>query len=276
MLALMLAFGVACGFWPGAELAQLKTALAEKTEECNKLNSQLKEARARLLRQDDTSKPAALTQNPESSNKNESNPAPTENVGVSQKSAQDKVRDDTRARAKKSWVEQQMLALKMRLNLTTEQEAQIQAILESQPGGGGRGFFRFWDTSGQTALAQQMAAVLTPAQQAAYQTMQQEQRHAGMETMATVEMNRMGGLMNLSEEQKDQVYAALYQVYQEPPPADILATPTQDGGGGRRAVDRAVFTWQSQRRTEALSKILTPQQMEIYNKQQQSQRDFMR
>lgn len=171
---------------------------------------------------------------------------------------------DLTARMIKMSMQQRLIAMKSRLKLSPEQESQINAILKN------------WEDSiaaGQTPAAnigQQFLDVLTPDQRSEYQKMQTEERTSAAETMATLGVNQLSASLNLTDQQKDQVFNALAQVQMMDPATrqkmvqDLIAQGMQPADA------------YTEIQRQALSKILTPEQMETYNQQLVAQRELMR
>jgi len=116
-------------------------------------------------------------------------------------------------------------------------------------------------------LDKTLASVLTPDQQTAYQQVQADEKTSRADTAATVQMNQVAPLLQLTDAQKDQVFNALYQVQMSAPdPASLMTNPNA----------ATLVTSQAQATEDALSKILTPDQMALYQQQAQSMPSFDR
>lgn len=172
--------------------------------------------------------------------------------------------------------QQKLIAMKTRLKLSPEQESQIDAILKEEAG------FVEKTTSGDHKMDvknppnfdKQIMAVLTPEQTGEFQKMQTEEKNTAAESMATLQMNQVASSLNLSEDQKDQVFAALVQSQQTHMDPVAMAKKKQEMiANGMKAEPADVYI---ELKREALSKVLTPAQMEIYNKQLDAERDMMR
>ena len=75
-------------------------------------------------------------------------------------------------------------------------------------------------------LDQTLASVLTPEQQTAYQQVQADENASRADTAATIQMNQVAPLLQLSDAQKDAVFNALYQVQTTAPnTSDVMANP---------------------------------------------------
>lgn len=171
----------------------------------------------------------------------------------------------------KQQLEGKLAALKMRLNLTPEQAAQVEAYFRKRVEyqmGATRATMA-GDRAAQKESMRQMAAlgtedsvlgqILDPEQQEVYKAYQEEERTQTKQLMALHETNRISSLFPLSEEQKDRVYA----IYYEQPP--VTSDDTQP---------KSALEMQSQR-TEAirtkLQEVLTPEQLDVWMRQQESE-----
>jgi len=161
--------------------------------------------------------------------------------------------------------QQQLLLLKTRLHLTPEQEAKIKAAMETEAQARRAVMQQMFRNNGKVdpqttagapqpdALQLTLATVLTPDQQAQYQQVQAEEQASRADTAATVQINQVAPLLQLSDSQKDQVFNALYQVQMgAPDPTTMMTNPM------------AAVTAQSQATQAALAKVLTPDQMALY------------
>lgn len=184
-------------------------------------------------------------------------------------------------------VQQRMFLLKTRLHLTQEQASAIQAAMQADatqrrelmrqmfrggngngPGGPGGAGGNAGGTNAppQTpaninTLDQTLATVLTPEQQTAYQQVQADENNSRADTMATTQMNQIAPLLQLSDTQKAQVIDNLYQVQMAAPdPSTLLTNPNA----------ASVLTTQAQATQAALAKVLTTDQMALYQQEGQS------
>lgn len=108
-------------------------------------------------------------------------------------------------------------------------------------------------------------ALLTPDQQAAYPSYQQEEAAHNASRVANTELQQMQSTLGLTSEQLDQVYAALYEVSfnqltdsTKPSSADIAEAMQWETDAMQRALDR---------KAKALEPILTPTQLDKYRQQ---------
>ena len=164
-----------------------------------------------------------------------------------------------------------MFLLQSRLHLTADQAAAIKAAMDAD-GKARRDVMRqMFQNNGKVdpqaaakanTLDQTLATVLTPQQKAAYQQVQAEEKTSRADTSATIQVNQVAPLLQLSDAQKDQAFSALYQVQMAAPdPSSLMTNPN---------VGTAIVT-QAQATQDALAKVLTVDQMALY--QQQAQYD---
>jgi hypothetical protein len=107
-----------------------------------------------------------------------------------------------------------------------------------------------------------VASVLTPEQMTQYQQVESEEKASRADTSATIQVNQVAPLLQLSDSQKDQVFNALYQVQSTAPDATTVMTSANPA---------AAIAAQAQATTDALAKVLTPDQMALYKQQSQNQ-----
>ncbi len=172
---------------------------------------------------------------------------------------------------------QKFLLLKSRLHLTPEQEAVLKAAMDEESRkteamtakmlqGGKIDPQALKDAGSVKTVDQTLKEILTPEQETAYGQMQDDQKKTNAETSATFEMNQAAPMLQLTDAQKDQVYSALYQVQIDslnPAIAKKMSTNPADPSFYLEA--------QEQAKEDALSKILSPQQLATYHQQAQSQ-----
>lgn len=180
--------------------------------------------------------------------------------------------------------QEKLSLLKSRLNLTPEQEAAIKAAMDQEAK-------RLQEMSGRMlqggkidpqALAKEMNDpnkpksveqttndILTPDQKTGYQQIEDDERKSSAETSATFEMNSVSPALQLTEAQKDQVYAALYQIQMSPP-------QTAPSNGANPSDPSSYLDAQAKAKEDALSKILTPEQLATYHQRIQSQLDMQK
>ncbi len=117
------------------------------------------------------------------------------------------------------------------------------------------------DTEGQ------IKALLTPEQLARYPELQKEEVALNASVIANQELLGLYSSLSLTQEQMDQVYAALYEVSfnQQTNPEQIQFT-TQD----------ETMQWALDKKLSALEPILTPEQLESYRQQQAIQSQMVK
>jgi hypothetical protein len=107
--------------------------------------------------------------------------------------------------------------------------------------------------------------VLSSDQKAAYQQVQADEQTSRANTAATIQVNQITPLLQLSDAQKDQVFNAVYQVQMSAPdPTTLFGNPNA----------MSVLSSQSQATQAALAKVLTIDQMALYQQQQQAAPQF--
>jgi len=180
--------------------------------------------------------------------------------------------------------ETKLLLLKSRLHLTPEQEAAVKAAMDQEEKRTEESASKMF--SGGKIDPQTMAAefkdvktvdqtlndILTPEQKTAYQQMQADQKNSAAEMMATVEMNQISPLLQLSDSQKDQVYSALAQVQSDSTDPNWI----KNNVANISTNPLAILDAQAKAKEDALAKILTPDQLATYHQQAQSQLDMQK
>ncbi len=176
---------------------------------------------------------------------------------------------------------QKLLLLKSRLNLTPQQEVALQAAMDEESKMAeemGTKMFQggkidpqairnaFNDPNRTKGVDKTLNEILTPEQKTTYQQIQDDEKKSTAETMATYQMNQLAPALQLSETQKDQVYAALYQAQINP----------QTSPGSNPSNPASYLENQAKAKEDALAKILTPEQMTTYRQQSQSQLDMQK
>ena len=166
--------------------------------------------------------------------------------------------------------QQRMFLLQSRLHLTPDQAAAIKAAMDAdaqtrrtlmQQAFRNNGKIDPQAAANADTLDQTLASVLTPEQQTAYQQVQADEQASRADMAATVQVDQMAPLLQLSDSQKDQVVQALYQVQASAPdPASLLTNPNA----------ASVISAQAQATQAALAKVLTPDQMALYQQEGQT------
>jgi chromosome segregation ATPase len=252
-----------------AELADIKTNLTKATQGTEQLKSET-DAMSTQVRQLTAHNDELKKQVNElkAGSENTTAPAPNPMAGIIKAQMANRF-------------EQRLLLLKSRLNLTPEQESAVKAAMAEEakkmeeitgkmfqggkvdPQGMAKNVTN--DLNKSKSVDQVLEDILTPDQKTAYHQMQDDQKKSSADTMATVEMNQLAPALQLSETQKDQVYAALYQVQMNPPKLTGVADPSNPGG---------YLEAQAKAKEDALVQILTPAQLATYHQQEQSQLDM--
>ncbi|BCU76211.1 hypothetical protein [Luteolibacter sp. LG18] len=158
-------------------------------------------------------------------------------------------------------VDERLAALKSRLGLTDEQAAKVRAVLEhGEDGGDGAGdtidvakLLNGESKDERDAADGKLAGLLTPDQQAKFQAFQQEQKENRIEIATNREMTRLQQGLTLTAEQKDRAYQALGELAQR-----------EDDQPATKGIDPQQMMARQQARRDALSPILTPEQMKAY------------
>ncbi len=167
-------------------------------------------------------------------------------------------------------VEGKLSRLRASLHLTPEQIEAARDILKRQAqamsAGMQRAFSGKFDKEEMTRLSkesgnpdEQIKALLTPEQKAAYKGYQQEEAAYNARAAANVEVMAMHSTLGLTSEQQDRAFAALYDVTLNQLTGDAKPTSTNMA---------EALEWQLDQKTKALEPVLTPTQMESYRQQQ--------
>jgi len=166
--------------------------------------------------------------------------------------------------------QQRMFLLQNRLHLTPDQAAKVKAAMDAdaqarrtlmQQAFRNNGKIDPTAAASANTLDETLATVLTPDQQTAYQQVQADEKTSRADTAATTQVNQVAPLLQLSDSQKDQVFSALYQVQMTAPdPTSLMTNPNA----------ASVVTAQAQATQAALAKVLTPDQMALYQQEGQS------
>jgi hypothetical protein len=173
---------------------------------------------------------------------------------------------------------EQLQLLIARLHLTPDQVAKVQAAMDEEGkraeamaakmfAGGKVDPQNMADLKNIKSVDQTLNDILTPDQKTDYQQMKTDQKTSAAETMATVEMNQISPLLQLSDAQKDQVSTALMQVQLNSQDPTWIKNNMTTGSTNPNTILEA----QAKAKEDALSKILTPDQMTTYQQQAQAQ-----
>jgi hypothetical protein len=112
---------------------------------------------------------------------------------------------------------------------------------------------------------QQIQALLTPEQKAAYQNYQQEEAARDARQAASAELLQMTASLNLTSEQEDRAYAALYELSLNQLTGRTVTASTSQTEAMQAFLDQ---------KSKALESVLTPDQLEKYRQQQAAQAKF--
>jgi len=166
--------------------------------------------------------------------------------------------------------QQRMLLLQSRLKLTPDQAAKIKAAMDADAQARRTLMQQAFRNGGKidpqaaaaaNTLDQTLTTVLTPEQQTTYQQVQADEQASRADMAATMQVDQMSPLLQLSDSQRDQVSQALYQVQASAPdPESLMANPNA----------AAIVAAQAQATQDALAKVLTPDQMALYQQMGQS------
>ena len=165
--------------------------------------------------------------------------------------------------------QQRLFVMQKRLNLTPDQTAKIKAAMDADNKARRDLMRQRFQNGGKVdpaaaaaanTLDKTLATVLSPYQQTQYQQLQADEKAARAETSATSQVDGVMPLLQLTESQKEQAMDALYQVQMAAPdPTSLAGAPDPLG---------AIST-QAQSTQAALAKVLTPDQMTLYQQQAQ-------
>ena len=172
-------------------------------------------------------------------------------------------------------IEGKISAMKAKLNLTPEQEAAVRELLQKQMGQGtemAQKMFKGELTKEELEQAgknqpntrDQIKALLTPDQVAAYDQLETEERSRMARLVANAELMQLQTSLHLDEAQQDKVFA-------------VLAEQAKSQFDGREQNPAAAMDFRAQagRKTEALRAVLSAEQFERYQKFQEQQLKMM-
>jgi RNA polymerase sigma factor (sigma-70 family) len=159
-------------------------------------------------------------------------------------------------------LKEKLAVLRTRLSLTPEQENRIAKALEygksnmeiSPP----NVLVRKATPEDLQKMEDGITAALTADQQREYASFREEEKANALEAVANRELSRLQSMTNLSPEQKDQAFAAFSEIASRESNLPML-DPDKNAEAIKEAVEAR---WAA--RQEALSAILTPEQMAIY------------
>jgi hypothetical protein len=162
-----------------------------------------------------------------------------------------------------------------KLHLSPEQQAALKAAMDDEDArnqamtaktfsGGKVDPQEMADLKTHKSVDQTLNEILNPEQKTEYQQYETDEKNSQAETVASVEMNQFAPALQLSDSQKDQVYTALTQVQLQ------AQDPNWIKSNVNPADPSAILDAQAKAREDALSKILTPDQLTTYQQQAQS------
>jgi hypothetical protein len=159
-------------------------------------------------------------------------------------------------------MKEKLAVLRQRLALTPEQETKIAKALEF-----GQSKMKIIPPDvivtkatpeDQKKMEDGIIAALTADQQKEYETFRAEEKANALEAVANRELSELQSITTLSPEQKDLVFAAFSEIASKESDLPVLE-PVRDADAIRQAEKTR---WAA--RQEALSAILTPEQMALY------------
>jgi hypothetical protein len=163
--------------------------------------------------------------------------------------------------------EQRMFTMQARLHLTPDQAAKVKAAMDADQKARRDLMRQRFQNGGKidpavaaaaNTLDKTLASVLTYQQQADYQKLQTDEKAARAETMATSQVNGVMPLLQLTDSQKEAAMQALYQVQvNAADPNALMADPNP----------MAQISAQAAATQAVLAKVLTPDQMTLYQQQ---------
>lgn len=177
-------------------------------------------------------------------------------------------------------VDMKLSALKLRLKLSPEQEEKLRTLLERQYGFGADLAAKMFEGKLSKEEMKEMAAnpvdldtelksALTPDQYAEYEKYQVEEKRNQAEMMANMELGQIQSMLQLTEAQKDKVFNILYQQAEKQTGwGEPGQAPPQDW--------QQVMEKQETDKVNALRDVLTPEQLQIYEKQLAAQREMIK
>ena len=165
--------------------------------------------------------------------------------------------------------QQRLFTMQARLHLTPDQAAKIKAAMDADQKARRDLMRQRFQNGGKIDPAAAAAAntldgtlktVLTYQQQADYQKLQADEKAARAETSATAQVNGIMPLLQLTDSQKQAAMDAIYQVQMNAPdPASLITDPNP----------MAAISGQAQSTQAVLTKVLSPDQMALYQQEAQ-------
>lgn len=184
----------------------------------------------------------------------------------------------TRSTLEKTY-QRRLVRMQERLKLSPEQAAAIQKIFSRQAQGIAEATKGIWsgkpDREKIAAIRQergnpdaQIAAVLSREQQTAYAAFKDDERADNARQAANGELLRMENDLGLTTDQREKVYAVLYD-------QSLFQSKEEPAGSPARNPAEAMQS-ALERKLAALEGVLTPSQLESYRQQEQRQLDLMK
>jgi len=165
--------------------------------------------------------------------------------------------------------QQRLFVMQSRLKLTPDQTAKIKAAMDADNKARRDLMRQRFQNGGKVdpaaaaaanTLDSTLATVLSPYQQQQYQQLQADEKAARAETQATSQVDGVMPLLQLTDAQKEQAMDALYQVQMSAPdPQSLMTVPDP----------MSAITAQAQSTQAVLAKVLTPDQMSLYQQEAQ-------
>ncbi len=178
-------------------------------------------------------------------------------------------------------VDAQIAQARERLQLNPEQEQSMRAAVSQALNAGQEDLRKVLSGQAQPedvpttlewakGLEQQILAVLTPEQQAAYYRYKEQDIQANARLMANGELLKIQNSLGLSPEQQDQAFGALYNH------AVSQLNPDEASLAERPRNPIAALAWENSRKLQALETALSSQQLESYRRIQDLQVQYWR
>ena len=158
--------------------------------------------------------------------------------------------------------------LLVRLNLSPEQEAELRTYYKQQASS----IMQVFDGKSPQDLSKTMKSenkffkeLLSKDQYAEYKDLKKSEKDSARQSFAHRELMEMQNLFELSPKQKDKIYTALFDI-ESAKMSDLEGMGTSDSSVNWNAYTERKY----QAKLNALSKFLTPEQLEIYQKNAQA------
>ena len=174
--------------------------------------------------------------------------------------------------------EMKLAALKSRLHLTDEQAAAVEELLKKQTDHQMEMASKMFDgkltaedmkSASKLDFDGQLKPLLSADQWTGYQQFKTQEQQQQVQMASQGEMMQISPMLQLSDQQREQVSGILQQQYQQ-----IIAKQSDAGSsglGGLQMMDQMLDS-----KKEALRSVLTPDQMQSYEKFVESQREMIK